>query len=126
KPTTQKRKTRGQELPIPTTNLPRRKRAKTDAEKEQRRIERVLRNRAAAQSSRARKQKEAESLKAESVRLAESNSELQARLLAQEATNTALCRELEEMKQMLRRYEEFLNVDARGIALNSVAIPVGP
>ncbi|KAG0134408.1 hypothetical protein HOY82DRAFT_537428 [Tuber indicum] len=126
KPTTQKRKTRGQELPIPTTNLPPRKRAKTDAEKEQRRIERILRNRAAAQSSRERKQKEVESLKTERERLAESNSELKAQLLAQEATNTSLCIELEEIKQTLRRYVEFQNVESRGIASNSVAIPVGP
>ncbi|KAG0134416.1 hypothetical protein HOY82DRAFT_481280 [Tuber indicum] len=125
-PTAQKRKTRGQELPIPTTNLPPRKRAKTDAEKEQRRIERVLRNRAAAQSSRERKQKEVESLKTEKGRLAESNSELKAQLLTQEATHTALCRELEEMKQTLRRYEEFQKVEARGIPPNSVIIPVGP
>ncbi|KAG0134405.1 hypothetical protein HOY82DRAFT_602377 [Tuber indicum] len=88
-------------------------RAKTDAEKEQRRIERVLRNRAAAQSSRERKQNEMESLKTERARLAESNSELKAQLLSQEATHTALCRELEQMKQTLRRYEEFQKVEAR-------------
>ncbi|KAG0134419.1 hypothetical protein HOY82DRAFT_537437 [Tuber indicum] len=125
-PVTKKRKTWGQELPVPTTNLPPRKRAKTDAEKEQRRIERVLRNRAAAQSSRERKQKEVESLKAERARLAESNSELKEQVLAQEAAHTALCKELENMKKTLRRYEEFQKVEARGISSNSIAIPVGP
>ncbi|KAG0640892.1 hypothetical protein HOY80DRAFT_774474 [Tuber brumale] len=64
-PVTKKRKTWGQELPIPTTNLPPRKRAKTAEEKEQRRIERVLRNRVAAQSSRERKEKQVEALKEE-------------------------------------------------------------
>jgi transcriptional activator HAC1 len=43
--TNKKRKSWGQVLPEPKTNLPPRKRAKTDDEKEQRRIERVKRNR---------------------------------------------------------------------------------
>ncbi|KAI9748102.1 MAG: transcription factor that binds to CRE motif [Candelina submexicana] len=62
---TKKRKSWGQELPTPTTNLGPRKRAKTAAEKEQRRIERVLRNRAAAQTSRERKRLEVDQLEAE-------------------------------------------------------------
>ncbi|KAJ9631698.1 transcription factor that binds to CRE motif [Taxawa tesnikishii (nom. ined.)] len=57
-----KRKSWGQELPEPKTNLPPRKRAKTDDEKEQRRIERIKRNRAAAHNSRERKRLEAEQL----------------------------------------------------------------
>jgi transcriptional activator HAC1 len=59
---TKKRKSWGQVLPEPKTNLPPRKRAKTEDEKEQRRVERVLRNRRAAQSSRERKRKEVEAL----------------------------------------------------------------
>ncbi|KAL3956716.1 hypothetical protein ACCO45_009562 [Purpureocillium lilacinum] len=54
-----KRKSWGQVLPEPKTNLPR---AKTEDEKEQRRVERVLRNRRAAQSSRERKRLEVEAL----------------------------------------------------------------
>ncbi|KAF2665547.1 hypothetical protein BT63DRAFT_68214 [Microthyrium microscopicum] len=57
-----KRKTWGQKLPEPTTCLPPRKRAKTEAEKEQRRIERVKRNRQAAHNSRERKRVEHEKL----------------------------------------------------------------
>lgn len=57
-----KRKSWGQQLPEPKTNLPPRKRAKTEDEKEQRRVERVLRNRRAAQSSRERKRLEVEAL----------------------------------------------------------------
>ncbi|KAK5656608.1 hypothetical protein OQA88_4588 [Cercophora sp. LCS_1] len=57
-----KRKSWGQVLPEPKTNLPPRKRAKTEDEKEQRRVERVLRNRRAAQSSRERKRQEVEAL----------------------------------------------------------------
>jgi len=71
-----KRKSWGQELPTPTTNLPPRKRAKTEAEKEQRRIERVLRNRAAAQSSRERKRKEVEALEDVKNNLADENQSL--------------------------------------------------
>lgn len=70
-----KRKSWGQELPEPTTALPPRKRAKTDDEKEQRRIERIKRNRAAAHNSRERKRQETETL---AVALARANSELQA------------------------------------------------
>jgi transcriptional activator HAC1 len=70
-----KRKSWGQELPEPKTSLPPRKRAKTDDEKEQRRIERIKRNRAAAHNSRERKRQETETL---AVALARANAELQA------------------------------------------------
>lgn len=70
-----KRKSWGQELPEPKTSLPPRKRAKTDDEKEQRRIERIKRNRAAAHNSRERKRQETEGL---AVALARANAELQA------------------------------------------------
>lgn len=66
-----KRKSWGQELPEPTTSLPPRKRAKTDQEKEQRRIERIKRNRAAAHNSRERKRQETETL---AVQLAHAQS----------------------------------------------------
>ena len=70
-----KRKSWGQELPAPKTTLPPRKRAKTDDEKEQRRIERIKRNRAAAHNSRERKRQETEVL---AVALAKVNAELEA------------------------------------------------
>ena len=70
-----KRKSWGQELPEPKTTLPPRKRAKTDDEKEQRRIERIKRNRAAAHNSRERKRQETETL---AVALARANAELDA------------------------------------------------
>ncbi|MDA4133479.1 MAG: hypothetical protein OK454_10210, partial [Thaumarchaeota archaeon] len=99
-----KRKSWGQVLPEPKTNLPprydgdannvrrligcpltcsSRKRAKTEDEKEQRRVERVLRNRRAAQSSRERKRLEVEALE-------KRNQELEAKLLAAEKTNMML------------------------------------
>lgn len=70
-----KRKSWGQTLPEPTTTLPPRKRAKTDDEKEQRRIERIKRNRAAAHNSRERKRQETETL---AVALARANAKLDA------------------------------------------------
>ncbi|KAI4132135.1 MAG: hypothetical protein LQ338_000889 [Usnochroma carphineum] len=79
-----KRKSWGQELPVPKTNLPPRKRAKTDDEKEQRRIERVLRNRQAAQSSRERKRQEVEKLEGEKQAIEAQNDMLKERLMAVE------------------------------------------
>ncbi|KAK3073612.1 transcription factor that binds to CRE motif [Teratosphaeriaceae sp. CCFEE 6253] len=70
-----KRKSWGQSLPEPTTALPPRKRAKTDDEKEQRRIERIKRNRAAAHNSRERKRQETETL---AVALARANAMIDA------------------------------------------------
>jgi transcriptional activator HAC1 len=64
-----KRKSWGQVLPEPKTNLPPRKRAKTEDEKEQRRIERVRRNRLAAHNSRERKRVEVENLLGEKNQL---------------------------------------------------------
>ncbi|KAL8907881.1 MAG: hypothetical protein Q9171_005684 [Xanthocarpia ochracea] len=81
---TKKRKSWGQELPTPKTNLPPRKRAKTEDEKEQRRIERVLRNRQAAQSSRERKRQEVEKLEGEKHSIEEQNQMLKERLMAAE------------------------------------------
>ncbi|KFG85745.1 Transcriptional activator hac1 [Metarhizium anisopliae] len=89
---TKKRKSWGQVLPEPKTNLPPRKRAKTEDEKEQRRVERVLRNRRAAQSSRERKRLEVEALE-------HRNKELEAMLTTAKLANFAL---LEELKQFRR------------------------
>ncbi|KAI1263475.1 hypothetical protein F5Y18DRAFT_129425 [Xylariaceae sp. FL1019] len=86
-----KRKSWGQVLPEPKTNLPPRKRAKTDDEKEQRRVERVLRNRRAAQSSRERKRQEVEALE-------QRNEVLQNQLHEQQKQNMRLLQELEKLR----------------------------
>jgi len=91
-----KRKSWGQQLPEPKTNLPPRKRAKTEDEKEQRRVERVLRNRRAAQSSRERKRQEVEALEAEKRMIERKNLDLEIRLADMEAKNIMLQRELEQ------------------------------
>lgn len=91
-----KRKSWGQQLPEPKTNLPPRKRAKTEDEKEQRRVERVLRNRRAAQSSRERKRQEVEALEAEKQAIEQRNRDLEMRLADAQAKNALLQRELEQ------------------------------
>ncbi|KAL1864037.1 transcription factor that binds to CRE motif [Diaporthe australafricana] len=88
---TKKRKSWGQVLPEPKTNLPPRKRAKTDDEKEQRRVERVLRNRRAAQSSRERKRQETEAL-------AQKNKDLEAAVIELQRANTMLQQELKKVR----------------------------
>lgn len=89
---TKKRKSWGQVLPEPKTNLPPRKRAKTDDEKEQRRVERVLRNRRAAQSSRERKRLEVEALE-------KRNQELELMLLDAQKNNLLLVEELNKFRR---------------------------
>ncbi|QSZ37063.1 hypothetical protein DSL72_009155 [Monilinia vaccinii-corymbosi] len=90
-----KRKSWGQQLPEPKTNLPPRKRAKTEDEKEQRRVERVLRNRRAAQSSRERKRQEVEALEAEKRQIERRNNDLELQL----ANMATRCAELEKKLQ---------------------------
>ncbi|KAI1101890.1 hypothetical protein F4804DRAFT_314771 [Jackrogersella minutella] len=92
KKATKKRKSWGQVLPEPKTNLPPRKRAKTEDEKEQRRVERVLRNRRAAQSSRERKRQEVEALE-------QRNQQLEDLLRNQQKTNEMLMDELNKLRQ---------------------------
>ncbi|PNS15813.1 Transcriptional activator hacA [Sphaceloma murrayae] len=87
-----KRKSWGQELPEPKTSLPPRKRAKTEDEKEQRRIERIKRNRAAAHNSRERKRQEAEHLAHANDALIQKINDLQRRLAVQDA-QLAKCKE---------------------------------
>ncbi|KAI1199783.1 hypothetical protein F5X97DRAFT_295400 [Nemania serpens] len=87
-----KRKSWGQVLPEPKTNLPPRKRAKTEDEKEQRRVERVLRNRRAAQSSRERKRQEVEALELR-------NAALESALHNQQKQNMALMEELAKLRR---------------------------
>ncbi|KAJ2896571.1 Transcriptional activator hac1 [Zalerion maritima] len=86
-----KRKSWGQVLPEPKTNLPPRKRAKTDDEKEQRRVERVLRNRRAAQSSRERKRAETEKLEMR-------NRELESKVATLQRSNMFLLDTLKQAK----------------------------
>jgi transcriptional activator HAC1 len=111
-----KRKSWGQQLPEPKTNLPpryildnkftivdysanplSRKRAKTEDEKEQRRVERVLRNRRAAQSSRERKRQEVEALEAEKRQIERRNQDLEMRLAHMEEQYLHVRQQLEQV-----------------------------
>ncbi|KAG0137787.1 hypothetical protein HOY82DRAFT_647212 [Tuber indicum] len=121
-----KRKSWGQELPIPTTTLPPRKRAKTDEEKEQRRIERILRNRAAARSSRQRKEKQVEALEEERKGLAESNASMRDRLAAVEQSNKSLRQPLSAMERILTNYQDHMRVITSDVTMNSMVQPADP
>ncbi|KAF5103136.1 hypothetical protein D0Z00_000114 [Geotrichum galactomycetum] len=63
-------------LPLPPGALPPRKRAKTKDEKEQRRIERIMRNRQAAHASREKKRRHVEDLETKCVSLSSENQTL--------------------------------------------------
>lgn len=63
-------------LPLPPGALPPRKRAKTKDEKEQRRIERIMRNRQAAHASREKKRRHVEELEKKCILLASENNQL--------------------------------------------------
>lgn len=63
-------------LPLPPGALPPRKRAKTKDEKEQRRIERIMRNRQAAHASREKKRRHVEELEKKCVSLTSENNQL--------------------------------------------------
>ena len=97
------------------SNIGNRKRAKTEDEKEQRRIERVLRNRQAAQSSRERKRQEVEKLEGEKYAIERQNYMLKQRLLAVEHEKYAL-------RQQLAKYAAAL----QKTGTMSRAVSVGP
>ncbi|KAG0137728.1 hypothetical protein HOY82DRAFT_597561 [Tuber indicum] len=80
------------------------KRAKTDEDKEQRRIEPVLRNCPDAQSSRERKQKDVETLEEGRSRLAESNAAARVRVAVVEESHKSFSEQLGEMEKTLKRY----------------------
>ena len=101
-----KRKSWGQELPEPKTNLPPRKRAKTEDEKEQRRIERVKRNRLAAHNSRERKRHEVELLQVE-------KDELEQRLRSSEQNLTSLMDRIRKMAAQVEAYRQYVPESAR-------------
>ena len=80
-----------------------RKRAKTEAEKEQRRIERVIRNRLAAHSSRERKRKEVECLEDQKEVIESENRSLKAQLAVLASKNRVLQEENMSLRAELGR-----------------------
>jgi predicted RNase H-like nuclease (RuvC/YqgF family) len=73
-------------LPLPPGALPPRKRAKTKDEKEQRRIERIMRNRQAAHASREKKRRHVEELEKKCVALTEENEKYNTKVKSLEAS----------------------------------------
>lgn len=85
------------------TDSDERKRAKTEAEKEQRRIERVIRNRLAAHSSRERKRKEVECLEDQKSVVEAENSKLRSQLISYASRNAALLQQVRQLQAELGR-----------------------
>lgn len=81
------------------------KRAKTVDEKEQRRIERVIRNRQAAQSSRERKRQEVEKLEGEKMSIEEQNQALKERLMTVEHEKLLLTRQIANLRGQLTKFQ---------------------
>lgn len=82
-----------------------RKRAKTEDEKEQRRIERVLRNRQAAQSSRERKRQEVEKLEGEKQSIEEQNESLKQRLMKVEHEKFLLGQQVAKLAAQMKAFQ---------------------
>ncbi|KAK9476210.1 hypothetical protein V1514DRAFT_337635 [Lipomyces japonicus] len=97
------------ELPLPADALPPRKRAKTAVEKEQRRVQRILRNRQAAQSSREKKRKQMEELEVVNETLVSENKFAQSRLAQVETENASLRSRLDDMAVKLEQMQKFVN-----------------
>lgn len=91
--------------PLALTNGSR-KRAKTDDEKEQRRIERVLRNRRAAQSSRERKREEAEKLQKEKDSVESRCQKLERALREERTRSNALANQLIALGHTIKPAED--------------------
>lgn len=107
-----KRKSWGQVLPEPKTSLPPRKRAKTADEKEQRRIERVKRNRLAAHNSRERKRQEYDVLLQE-------KEELEIKLQSFEQAMKDMAAELQAYRSMAHGQPP----STSGLGITNVALP---
>ncbi|KAK9363332.1 hypothetical protein V1504DRAFT_385642 [Lipomyces starkeyi] len=95
-------------LPLPPGVLPPRKRAKTAIEKEQRRVERILRNRQAAQSSREKKRKQLEELEDINSQLLSENKLAQERIAHVENENRALKSKLDELGAQVQAMKSYM------------------
>ncbi|KAK9456637.1 hypothetical protein V1511DRAFT_494884 [Dipodascopsis uninucleata] len=95
-------------LPLPPGALPPRKRAKTAIEKEQRRVERILRNRQAAQSSREKKRKQLEELESVNMHLQNENKLMAEQLGRAESENESLKKKLNDVAAELAKVKTFM------------------
>lgn len=116
-------------LPLAPGTLPPRKRAKTKDEKEQRRIERIMRNRQAAHASREKKRKHVEELEKKCVSLTSENEKLQSQV--QEARESE-ARTLEQQYLLMGKLQQVQNAlavakrtgDLSGLDIDQLTAPV--
>ncbi|ANB14459.1 transcription factor HAC1 [Sugiyamaella lignohabitans] len=94
-------------LPLPPGSLPPRKRAKTKDEKEQRRIERIMRNRQAAHASREKKRKHVEELEKKCVVLTSENEQLQQNMRQMKESQVQM---LEQHYLLMAKVQQLQNV----------------
>jgi transcriptional activator HAC1 len=95
-------------LPLPVGALPPRKRAKTQDEKEQRRIERIMRNRQAAHASREKKRKHVEELEKRCVCLSNENSQLYQQVREAKRAQLEMVEQQCSLIEKLKEYQEMV------------------
>ncbi len=91
------------EMPLPPGSLTPRKRARTQDEKEQRRIERIMRNRQAAHASREKKRKYMENLENRCENLTKENKSLQDQLNETKLKQTELVNQHHTMMDQIKQ-----------------------
>lgn len=103
-------------LPLPPGTLPPRKRAKTKDEKEQRRIERIMRNRQAAHASREKKRKHVEELEKKCVDLEADNLSLASQVQRLDAVkNLVLTKNSEMISKIGKLFDDIRSGDVKKI-----------
>lgn len=110
-------------LPLPAGALPPRKRAKTENEKEQRRIERIMRNRQAAHASREKKRRHLEDLEKKCSELSSENNDLQHQVTESKKANMHLVEQHYSLVAKLQQLSSLVNMAKSSGALAGVDVP---
>lgn len=116
-------------LPLPPGTLPPRKRAKTKDEKEQRRVERIMRNRQAAHASREKKRKHVEELEKKCVTLTSDNEALEAQVKEAKKTEGRMIEQQYLLMNKLQEIQTALSVakasgDLASLDIDKLTAPV--
>lgn len=110
-------------LPLPAGALPPRKRAKTENEKEQRRIERIMRNRQAAHASREKKRRHLEDLEKKCSELSSENHDLAHQVAESKKANMVLMDQHYSLVAKLQQLSSLVNMAKSSGALAGVDVP---
>ncbi|KAG5368276.1 Transcriptional activator HAC1 [Yarrowia sp. C11] len=110
-------------LPLPAGALPPRKRAKTENEKEQRRIERIMRNRQAAHASREKKRRHLEDLEKKCSELSSENNDLHHQVTESKKANMHLMEQHYSLVAKLQQLSSLVNMAKSSGALAGVDVP---